>query len=88
MSATLEPMVRALRKTEMATQFQEPWRKESKRFRIFGLRLTIDDLRHLHLRQVQVFWIDDDWLKVEGYRLEVVQKDLRLDGFQLATCNL
>src|SRR5215208_4088507 len=33
-SATLEPMVRVLRRTESATQFQEPWRNCNSRPRI------------------------------------------------------
>jgi hypothetical protein len=44
MSATLEPMVRALSRTESATQFQEPLRKERRRGRMEGdLRFTICD---------------------------------------------
>ena len=45
MSATLEPMVRVLSRTESATQFQEPLRKESRRSKMDELRFAIGDWR-------------------------------------------
>jgi len=56
MSATLEPMVRALRRTESATQFQEPLRKLNNLQRMDCLEVVIGN------------WglVIRGWSKVEG----------------------